>query len=73
MAIVNSGLLKLYDIEASRGAGAQRVTFKSTGCGRFRSSFEAKRGVEFRHSARNASRIRRKVDHGVSFNASPVG
>ena len=31
-----------------------------------RSGVEAKLGVEFRHSARNASRIRRKVGNGVS-------
>ena len=32
-----------------------------------RSDVEAKRGVEFCHSARNSSRIRRKVGNGVSF------
>ena len=30
-----------------------------------RSGVEAKRGVEFRHSIRNASRIRRKMEKGV--------
>ena len=48
---------------------------KSTGCG-FDSLFiflflrpgvEAKRGVEFNHSTRNASRTRRKVGNGVSL------
>ena len=31
-----------------------------------RSGVEAKRGIEFRHSTRNASRNRRKVGKGVS-------
>ena len=31
-----------------------------------RSGIEAMRGVEIRHSARNASRIRRKLGNGVS-------
>ena len=31
-----------------------------------RSGVEAKRGVEFRHSARNASRNRRKVGNGMA-------
>ena len=42
---------------------AQCVNVNATGCGFdpfpiLRSGVEAKRGVEFRHSARNASRIR---------------
>ena len=32
-----------------------------------RSSVEDKRGVEFCHSTRNASRIRQKVGNGVSY------
>ena len=60
-------------IEASRSAKAQSMTVKSTGCGFhphsrnifLRSGVEAKRGVEFRHSTRNASRIRRKVGNDV--------
>ena len=32
-----------------------------------RSGVEAKRGVEFRHSTRNASRTQRKVGNGVSY------
>ena len=34
--------------------------------GILRSSVEAKRGVEFRHSTRNAYRLQRKVGKGVS-------
>ena len=65
-------------IEASRGAAAQSVTVKPTGCGfdptremkyllKFilpflRSSVEVERGVEFCHSTRNASRIRQRVE-----------
>ena len=68
--------------EARRGAAAQGVTVKPTGCGfdpheemkyllKFifpflRSGVEVKRGVEFCHSTRNASRIRQKVGNGVS-------
>ena len=70
--------------EARRGAGAQNVTVKPTGCGfdphsRWLNiylnlyfhffalvSVEAKRGVEFCHSIRNACRIRQKVGNGVS-------
>ena len=63
-------------LEASRGAEAQSVTVKSTGCGfdphsrkwyiylRFH-FWEAKRGIEFRHSTRNASRTPRKVGNEV--------
>ena len=70
---------------ASRGAAAQSVTVKPTGCGfgfvspleemkyllKFifpflRSSVEAKRGVEFCHLTRNASRMWQKVGNGVS-------
>ena len=35
-------------------------------CSLFRPGVEAKRSVEFRHTARYVSRIRRKVDNGVS-------
>ena len=66
--------------ETSRGAGAQSVTAKPTGCGfdlemkyllKFIFPFlcsgvEDKRGVEFCHSTRNASRIRQNVGNGVS-------
>ena len=67
-------------IEASRGAGAQSVTEKLTGCGfeprpeemkylfiflLLRSGVEAKRGVDFRHSTHNASRTQRKVGNRV--------
>ena len=66
-------------IEASRGAVTQSVTVTLTGCGFdphtkylftfifsfLRFGIEAKRGVEFRHSTRNASRIRQKVGNGV--------
>ena len=31
-----------------------------------RSGVDAKRGVEFRHSARNASTVRRKAENGMS-------
>ena len=44
----------MYVKKGSCGAGAQSVTVKATGC-------EVKRGVKFRHSTRNASRIRRKL------------
>ena len=67
--------------EANRGAGAQGVTVKPTGCGfdshsrRYllkiifpflRSGVKDKRGVEFCLSTRNASRIQQKVGNGVS-------
>ena len=63
--------------EAGRGAAARGVTAKPTGCGFdphsrneifpfLRSGVEVKRGVEFCHSTRNASRIRQKVGNGVS-------
>ena len=74
---------QIHNVDASRGAGAQSVTVKSTGCGfdspleemkyllKFKYPFlrygvEAKRGVEFCHSTRNASRIRQKGGNGVS-------
>ena len=41
--------------------GHKRATVNATGCEFSRSGNEAKRGVEFYHSTRNASRIRRKV------------
>ena len=57
------------DLEVSRGAAAQSVTVKPTGCGSslqqmkyllkfifLRSGVEAKRGVEFCLSIRNTSR-----------------
>ena len=68
--------LLLLITEASRGSGAQSVTVKSTVSiptrvktkyiftfifSFIRSGVEAKRGVEYRHSTRNASRTRRKV------------
>ena len=69
-------------IETSRGAGAQSVTVKPTGCG-FRfpleeilkififpflcSGVKKKRGVEFCHSTRNASRIEQKMGNTVSY------
>ena len=69
----------LYNVYAGRGAEAQIVTVKSTGRGFdphsrkwniyfhfIRSDVEAQRDVEFRHSARNVFRIRRKVGNGVS-------
>ena len=37
-----------------------------------RSGVEAKSGVEFRHSTRNASRSRRKVGNGVSYTRFPL-
>ena len=37
-----------------------------------RSGIEAKRGVEFCHLTRNASRIRQKVGNGVSFTRFPL-
>ena len=68
--------------EASRGAAAQSVTVKPTGCGfdpleemkyllKFifpflRSGVVAKRGVEFCHLTRNATGMRQKVGNGVS-------
>ena len=65
--------------EAGRGAEAQSVTVKSTSIpdsevkylfififSFFRSGVEAERGVEFHHSARNASRNRQNVGNGVS-------
>ena len=71
-----------FKFEASRGAGAQIVTVKSILWVRspfeeikylltckfsfLRSGVEVKRGVEFCHSTRNASRTRRKVRNGVS-------
>ena len=56
--------------------GLKRVTVNTTGCGFdfhlgklniffLWSGVEAKRGVVFRHSASNASRIQRKVVNGV--------
>ena len=68
------------EFEAYRGAGAQNVTAKSIGVwistrghiyftfifSFLRSSVEAKRGVEFRHSTRNASRTWLKAGNGVS-------
>ena len=68
----------IFDIEAS-GAGAQRVTARHSVRSPLemkylfkfifpflRSGVKAKRSVEFRHSTRNVSRIRRKVGNGVS-------
>ena len=67
-----------FYFEASRGAVAQSVTVKPTGCGFdphsrrwniylnlfpfLRSDVKANRGVESCHSTRNASRIRQKVE-----------
>ena len=61
--------------EAIRGVGAQSVTLNAK-CPLeemeylifvfLRSCVEAKCGVKFRHSTRNASRIRQKVGNGVS-------
>ena len=59
-------------LEPNRGTGAQSGTVKSTGCdpleemkylltfifSLLRSGVAASRGVEFRHSTRNASRTR---------------
>ena len=65
----------LLSLEASRGAGAQagglwvRFPLENMKYSIFsfpRSGVEIKRGVEFRHSIHNASRIRRKVRSGVS-------
>ena len=69
--------LTYFYMEASRGAAAQSVTVKPTGCGFDPHSrgwniylnfigVDAKRGVEFCHSTRNASVIRLKVGNGVS-------
>ena len=74
---------------ASRGAAAQSMTIKPTGCGfdphsrrwnfylKFifpflRSGVEVKRGVEFCHLTRKASRIRQKVGNGVSYTKFPL-
>ena len=64
-------------MEASRGAGAQSVSVKPDWLWVrsplelfifpfLRSGVEAKRGLKFCHSTRNASRIRQKVENGVS-------
>ena len=79
---VYSHKINLFIYEASRGAAARRdcktdwlrvrspledmkhlLTFIFPF---LRSSVEVKRGVEFWHSARNAGRIRQKVENGVS-------
>ena len=54
--------------EASRGTKAQACDLKLEEIKYLIYSFgiEAKRGVEFRHSTRNASRIWRIVGNGVS-------
>ena len=68
------------NIEASRGAEAQSVIVNATGCEfdphsrnwniylnlYFHSFALVSRGFEFRHSTRNAFRIRWKVVNGVS-------
>ena len=53
--------------KSSRGAGAlEKIKYLFTFIFSFlRSGVEAKRGVEFRHSTRNASRTRLKVGNGV--------
>ena len=66
--------LKYTKDPASRGAGAQNVTVKPTGCGFdptrgdeicifpfLRSGVEDKGGIDFCHSTRKVSRIRQKV------------
>ena len=49
--------------EASRGAGYNRAT--ATGCDIFSLCNEAKRGVDFRHLIRNASKILREISEGL--------
>ena len=59
-----------YHLEASRGAGAQSVTVKSTGCGFVfifhRSGVETKRGATFRHSNALPEELGGKWGNGVS-------
>ena len=80
MGLIN--IFSLINIlEASRGTGAQSVTVNQVVVGSIpsqgdeifiyiyifiRSGVEAKRGVKFRHSTRNATRIRQKVGNGAS-------